>query len=102
MMAGVLGYGVGEGLIPYLGLKVGGRIGGTKGWKEVVERVKKQIRSWDTKAISFGGRVTLIKSILSSIPLYTMSFLRLLVKTEKEIRAILRNFLWVREESGKK
>lgn len=45
-----LGCKVGALPIPYLGLKVGGRLGGTEGWGDVVERVKGRIRRWDARA----------------------------------------------------
>lgn len=76
--------------------------GGSNWWNRGMDRVKKKIRRWDAKSISLGGRLTLIKSVLSSIPLYTMSFLKLPCKVEKEMRAILRNFLWGGKETRKK
>lgn len=56
-----LGCSVGEFSIPYLGLKVGGRLNGAEGWSGVVEKVKGRIRKWDTKNISMGGRITIVR-----------------------------------------
>lgn len=89
------GCSVGRLPIPYLSLKVGGRIGGVQGWKEVVERVKMKLRNWDNRKISMGGRITIVNSMLSSMPLYSMSFLPMPKTVVKQIKALQRNFLWV-------
>lgn len=31
--------------IPYLGLKIGGRLNGIEGWNEVVEKIKRKLRN---------------------------------------------------------
>lgn len=43
-IAGALGCRTGEGTIPYLGLRVGGRLKGTEGWREVLDKVKNKLR----------------------------------------------------------
>lgn len=48
------------------------------------------------------GRATLIKSVLSSIPLYTMSYLKLSRRVEKELKSLFCNFLWGGNGSDKK
>lgn len=65
-----MGCGVGKGPIPYLGLSVGGRRGGTEGWQMVIEKMRKKFRGWDVSSISLGGRMTLLQLCLSSILLY--------------------------------
>ena len=42
-------------------------------WDSVVERIEKKLSSWKGRYLSMGGRVTLIKSILSRIPIYFLS-----------------------------
>ena len=39
-------------------------------WKVAIEKLSKKISNWRAKAISFGGRLTLVKSILGSLTLY--------------------------------
>jgi hypothetical protein len=36
--------------------------------------IKKRLSSWKGKHLSVGGRLTLINSVLSSLPMYMMSF----------------------------
>ena len=44
--------------------------------------------------LTIGGRLTLINSVLFTIPTYYLSVLHLLVKIELEIDRIRRRFLW--------
>lgn len=45
-------------------------------WDPVTERLEKRLSSWKGKYLSLGDRVTLIKSILSRIPIYFLSCFR--------------------------
>lgn len=93
-VAGILGCKVGSLPLPYLGLKVGGRINGIEGWSEVVERFKGRLRGWNAQSLSMGGRVTIINSILTALPLFCMSFLPLPKKVANQLSSLQRNFLW--------
>lgn len=42
----------------------------------------------------FGGRITLIKAILSNIPVYFIYFPKIPVKVARMIEQLQRNFLW--------
>ena len=42
--------------------------------RNIEERVEKRLASWKGKLLSIGGRLTLINSVLSSLPMYMMSF----------------------------
>ncbi|KAJ9558233.1 hypothetical protein OSB04_012847 [Centaurea solstitialis] len=67
--------GCSSGLLPftYLGLPVGVSMKRISHWEKVITKVKNKLSGWKTKWISFGGRLTLVKSVLSSIPLYFFS-----------------------------
>lgn len=54
-----------------LGLPLGAKYSSSMLWKPVVERVK--LSSWKGKYLSKGKKTILIKSVLSSIPLYFLS-----------------------------
>jgi hypothetical protein len=43
-------------------------------WQRVAKRFEKRLSSWKEKHLSARGRLTLINSVLSSLPMYVMSF----------------------------
>jgi hypothetical protein len=45
-----------------------------KDWKHVEERFQKMLNCWRSKMLSVGGRLVLINSILSSLPIFMLSF----------------------------
>jgi hypothetical protein len=85
----------------YLGLPVGANPRKEETWKPVVESLKNRLFSWQNRYISFGGRVTLINSVLASLPIFYLSFMKMPVKVWKVLVSIQRNFLWG-GASGKK
>ncbi|KAJ9565161.1 hypothetical protein OSB04_001127 [Centaurea solstitialis] len=60
----------------YLGLLVGAPMHRLSTWSSVVEKVRSKLTSWKARIISFGGRHTLVKSVLRSVPLYFLSLFR--------------------------
>ncbi|GJS75472.1 RNA-directed DNA polymerase, eukaryota, reverse transcriptase zinc-binding domain protein [Tanacetum coccineum] len=62
--------------ITYLGSKVGGSMSRVHAWNEVIDRVKNRLSKWKMKTLSIGGRLTLLKSVLGSIPIFHMSIYR--------------------------
>ena len=63
---------VGVPLTTYLGLPLGAAHNSMVAWDEVEERFRKRLAMWKRKYISKGGRLTLIKSTLASLPIYFM------------------------------
>ncbi|KAJ9541159.1 hypothetical protein OSB04_027665 [Centaurea solstitialis] len=68
----------------YLGLPVGASMKRLDHWKPAVGKIKKRIDSWKARFVSFGGRLTLVKSVLGSLPLYYFSLFRALSGVLKE------------------
>ena len=69
-MAVEIGCRVGQLPAVYLGLPLGASNKAISVWDEVEEKVRRRLAVWKCQYISKGGRITLIKSTLSSIPLY--------------------------------
>ena len=84
-----------KGALPfqYLGLPIGARLRSLAFWDPVVDKFEKKLSTWKTKYLSFGGRITLIKSSFSNLLVNYMSFCRMLKVVIKKMDQILRNFL---------
>jgi hypothetical protein len=63
-------------------------------WAGVVERMEKRLAGWKRLYLSKGGRVTLIKSTLSSIPTYYLSLFPIPMSIAHRIEKLQRDFLW--------
>ena len=61
------------GKFPSLGLPLGALFKSSRMWDIVEERFRKRLSLWKRQYLSKGGRLTLIKSSLSSLPIYFMS-----------------------------
>lgn len=88
--------------LSYLGLPLGANPRKKSTWKPVVEKFKKKLASWKRRFLSFAGRVTLIKSGLSNLPVYFLSIFKLPVGVAKTIDRIQSNFLWGGSEVQRK
>lgn len=78
----------------YLGIRIGGLRGRKNEWQEVVQKVRSRLKKWEGRKISIEGRVTLINSVLSSIPTYFISMYKVPKAIIKEFIKLQRNFLW--------
>ncbi|KAL6331568.1 hypothetical protein AAG906_011508 [Vitis piasezkii] len=63
-------------------------------WDGVEERMWKRLTLWKRQFISKGGRITLIRSTLVSMPIYLMSLLRMPRVVRMRLEKIQRDFLW--------
>lgn len=77
----------------YLGVNVGINHRLSKAWSSLIEKVKSHLNSWSGKHLSFGGRITLIQSVLSALPIYNLSFYRLPKMVLCELIRLQRKFL---------
>nr|GEX39942.1 RNA-directed DNA polymerase, eukaryota, reverse transcriptase zinc-binding domain protein [Tanacetum cinerariifolium] len=57
----------------YLGSMVGGDMHRLQSWNDMVDRVKRRLSKWKMKMMSIGGRLTLVKSVLGSMPIFLVS-----------------------------
>ena len=76
----------------YLGTKVGGKMSRAQEWQEVVDKVKARLSKWKLKALSIGGRLTLLNSVLGSIPIFYMSIYRVPSRVLKLLESIRNHF----------
>ncbi|WMV32723.1 hypothetical protein MTR67_026108 [Solanum verrucosum] len=68
----------------------------------LVEKVSKKICGWQARVLSFGGRITLIKHALQSIPIHTMAAISPPNTTIKYIETIIADFFRGRDQDKRK
>ncbi|GLT87928.1 hypothetical protein SLE2022_059790 [Rubroshorea leprosula] len=86
----------------YLGIPIGGSCRKISFWKPLVEVFHKKLTTWKGRFLSLGGRITLINSVLSSLPVFWMSMYLISEGTILSLDKIRRRFLWGGIEGGKK
>ena len=69
----VLRYGLGSFPFVYLDLPMGGDPRCLSFWEPLINRINYRLSGWKSKHLSFGGRLVLLKSVLSSLPVYVLS-----------------------------
>ena len=86
----------------YLGLPIGASPRRRKTWEPVIHKFKKKLSSWKNKFLSFAGRLTLIKAVLCSLPIYYMSVFKMPESVARELDKIQARFLWGGSDIKKK
>ena len=78
----------------YLGLEVGGNPRKKQFWEPVVNKINASPSTWKERFLSMAGRICLIKSVCTAIPLFYLSFFKASVSVCNNIMSIQRTFLW--------
>ena len=73
LLLNVLGYKQGSLPMKYLGLPFGANFKDKTIWNPILEKMERNLAGWKRLYLSKGGRVTLIKSTLSNLPIYFLS-----------------------------
>ncbi|GJZ39032.1 RNA-directed DNA polymerase, eukaryota, reverse transcriptase zinc-binding domain protein [Tanacetum coccineum] len=77
---------------PYLGINIGDCMSRIKAWDNVIEKVLCRLSKWKMKSLSIGGRLTLLKSVLGSTPLYYMSMYKVPIQVLNKLESIRYHF----------
>ncbi|XP_058726027.1 uncharacterized protein LOC131597339 [Vicia villosa] len=74
--ANILNCKIGSTPFNYLGLPIGVNHRSKLSWQPVIETVRSRLSNWKHEHLSFGGRVVILKSVLTAIPVYFLSFFK--------------------------
>ena len=78
----------------YLGIPVGSSSKSWNVWQPIISKFEVKLAKWKQRCLSVGGRISLINSVLTALPIYLLSFFRIPKKVVHKVVSIQRNFLW--------
>ncbi|WVZ61936.1 LOW QUALITY PROTEIN: hypothetical protein U9M48_011741 [Paspalum notatum var. saurae] len=86
----------------YLGLPMHYRKLRNSEWKHLEERFEKRLSGWKGKLLSVGGRLVLINSVLSSLPMFMLSFFAIPKGVLRKLEYFRSRFFWQNDQHKKK
>ena len=77
----------------YLGFSIGGGHNRKEMWNTLEERFRYKIDRWRNVSLSKGGRLTLVQSVLNSLPCYFFSLAQASVGVINSLEKMIRKFV---------
>lgn len=90
----------GQYLMTYMGLPIRSTVLNREDWIPLIDRVEKRLDSWKGNCLSCGGRLVLVNSVLSAMPIHYMSFYILPKWVIQRADRIRRSFFWKGERAA--
>ena len=78
----------------YLSLPLGASFKASSIWNPILEKIERRLAGWKRIYLSKGGRLTLLKSTLSSLPTYYLSLFTIPKHVAARIEKLQCDFLW--------
>jgi hypothetical protein len=78
----------------YLGYHLKTGLQRIEDWNWMLQKFERKIGNWCYRWLTLGGRLTLLKSVLESQPVYWMSLEIIPITVLNNLRKIMFNFLW--------
>jgi hypothetical protein len=98
----IFGCEVGSLPFKYLGIPIHYRRLLNKEWKPVEDRFERKLASWLGKMLSYGDRLVLINSVLTSLPMFLLSFFEIPKGVRKRLDFYRSRFFWQSDDIKKK
>jgi len=90
----IFGCQVAETPLTYLGIPLHFKRISNKDWKVIEDRFERKLSTWKGKMLSYGGRLTLINSVLSNLSVYMLSFFEIPKEVLKKLNFYRSRFFW--------
>jgi len=86
----------------YLGLSIGGDSRRLIFWEPLLRSIKSRLSGYNSRFLSFGGQLVLLKSVLTSLPVYALSFFKAPSGIISSLNSIFTTFFWGGYEDHRK
>ena len=78
----------------HLGITISKRSSNSQSWNFIIQKIKKKLQAWGARWLNLAGKSTLIKSILSSYPIFLFTIFLAPKSIQNDISKELRKFMW--------
>ena len=78
----------------YLGVPIGASMKKESSWKTLLHKFRRKLSSWKARHISYGGKLTLCKTVLGSLGTYLFSLYKVPSTVLKKLERIRKKFFW--------
>jgi len=92
--ASVLRCRVGKVPFVYLSLLIDGDSHRLIFWEPLLRNIKSRLSGYNSRFLSFGGQLVLLKSVLTSLPVYALSFFKAPSRIISSLDSIFNKFFW--------
>jgi hypothetical protein len=93
-LADSLCYHIGGLPLSYLSMPLGASYKAVAVWNPILEKLERRLSGWQKLYLSKGGRLTLLKSTLSSLPTYFLSLFTIPFSVVRRIEKLQRDLFW--------
>ncbi|KAG6491492.1 hypothetical protein ZIOFF_052843 [Zingiber officinale] len=93
-IAAVTGFGLGERPMLYLGVPIISGNKRTVHFAPLLAKIQRKFQGWNLSRLSHGGRLTLIQSVLSSLPVYLLQVIQPPLEILKKLEGVFASFFW--------
>lgn len=84
------------------GIHVGGSMSPLHSWSDVIQEVSDCLSKWRLKTLSIGSRLTLLTSVLGSVPTFYLSLFKSPTGILVKLESLSRNIFFSAKEGKKK
>ncbi|KAG6538552.1 hypothetical protein ZIOFF_003676 [Zingiber officinale] len=93
-IAAVTGFGLGERPMLYLGVPIISGNKRTVHFAPLLAKIQRKFQGWNLSRLSHGGRLMLIQSVLSSLPVYLLQVTQPPLEVLKKLEGVFASFFW--------
>jgi len=86
----------------YLGLPLAKEVVKSEIWNKQIEKMRALLQSWGLSWLNLAGMTILVKALLSALPIYQYVVTLVLASIHKQLKLIMRGFLWQRGKQDTK